>query len=106
MQKLTPYVGSSIQCKKCSGDLQQCNYEDTVRDICLAGQDKCASVVMNSESGMQFLFGCANELDCMAAKSLCTQKYKEMEGMPGFSCNATCCGNTDCVQPYPKGGYC
>ena len=94
-------TGSSLQCYRCSGDLQQC-HGGAVTDNCPIGHDSCSSIVMNSASGMQFFFGCANENDCKAARSVC---WKYMKDNPGVSCNATCCGSKECVQPYPKGEY-
>ncbi|KAM7449024.1 hypothetical protein ABFA07_003024 [Porites harrisoni] len=90
---------STLQCYKCTGDIETCNEKNAERVTCSYGKDYCGSVVTNTDPGINFQFACASTLDCKAARASCKAK---MENNPGVSCNATCCDSNFCVKPYAK----
>ena len=91
---------STLQCYKCTGDIETCNEKNAERVMCSYGKDYCGSVVTNTDPGINFQFACASKLDCKAARASCKAK---MENNPGVSCNATCCDSKFCVKPYAEG---
>lgn len=84
-------------CDKCSGDIKNCNKETAVTETCVDGMTQCVSTVLHSESGINYFFGCADSLDCKAARASCAQIPEQN---PGTSCNATCCDSDRCVRPH------
>lgn len=90
----------SRQCYRCSGDSTKCNIKDAAKQIdCPAEQNRCLSMAMNDESGMHFVYGCANTVDCKAAMYACAEIRKNN---PQTRCNAACCDDDWCAEPIPK----
>ena len=88
-----------MQCYKCSGSLDDCNSVTAKSTACLAGQDRCSSLMITKDGETNVVLGCGSENECTAADNTCVEAEKNVR----TTCKATCCQSEECNTPPAKG---